>query len=132
SANNWRKDDDYSAAQLLAQQKSQVSDESERADEMIAICNEQLDLSYYNPGETEESITDKLKLWKLYHLQCQSFLNGTLATVPYAPDSQAYQQQVAQAKAQAEAQAAAELQDELSKEQAEEQAQAAADAKAKA
>jgi len=132
SANNWRSDDEYTATQIKTQQQSKVTDESKRADEMIAICNEQLELSYYNPGETEESVTEQLKLWKLYHLKCQSFLNGSITDMPYAPDSQEYKAQQAIAKAQAEAQAAADLQEELAKEQAEEQAQAAAEQQAAA
>jgi len=135
ASGSWVADAERSAEDIKAKQIRFMTDERDRSDDMISICNDKIDLEYFLGDETAESVGEQLKLWRKYHLQCVNFLNGLLTVMPYAPDSAEYMQQQAENEAQAQAEEEAQRQEEIEKQQEAEaaaQAQADADAKAKA
>lgn len=130
---NWDQSESQIAAKKAAALAMKMISEIDRAGEMISITEDKLELSYFNPGETEESLTASLKQWELYRLNCNSFQKGYTTVQPYAPDSEEFAaQQAAAAAAAADAQRQADL---AAAQKAEEEAaaqKAAADAQAAA
>ncbi|WP_241576650.1 hypothetical protein [Rosenbergiella collisarenosi] len=131
ASGSWVADAERSAEEIKAKQIRFMTDERDRSDDMVTICNDKIELEYFLGDETAESVGDQLMLWRKYHLQCAYFLNGMLTVMPYAPDSAEYIQQQAENQAQAQAEEQAQRQAEIEKQQ-EAEAQADADAKAKA
>lgn len=133
ASGSWVADAERSAEEIKAKQIRFMTDERDRSDDMVTICNDKIELEYFLGDETAESVGEQLMLWRKYHLQCAYFLNGMLTVVPYAPDSAEYIQQQAENQAQAQAEEQAQRQAEIEKQQeAEAEAQADADAKAQA